>query len=212
LPDLDTPSAIMTSGSMVKLRVRKLRRSHIRTISLFLLAFGITAILGTRLLVSSVIPGLETGEALKPSWRHAFIQRMFGKGELDDDDVHLDVPFFEEPSVLRGKQSVLTTPRIPQSEYCTEAEYLDGAWTKRTEPITPSNIRQVFKLTDIARFRCPAKDAPPDDQISPDDPRSWSRIWEVAQWEWTTKSGCKKHDWSRWNFAKYCLRAKAGCT
>lgn len=203
----------MTSGAIVKRRVR-LRRVHVRTGSLLLLVVGIIVLLVTRSVVFPKGTSPTAGTGTPQSWRHTFIQRLFGNGELEDDDFHLNVPFYEEPLINRNQaqQSVQKTTRLPHLEYCTEAEYLDGGWTKREEPVTPDNIRRVFKLTDKARFQCPAKDAPPDDQVSPDDPAAWSRIWETAQWEWTPNSGCKKHDWSRWNFAKYCLRAKAGCT
>lgn len=146
----------MTSGSIVKRRVR-LRRAPFRAASLLLLVLGITAILGTRLLVYSSSPTPEARSDIKQSWRDRFTRRLFGDGALgdemddEDDDFHLDVPFFEEPSINRNRkhahQSVLKKLKLPQPEYCSEAEYLDGAWTKRAERITPRNIRKVFKLT-----------------------------------------------------------------
>jgi hypothetical protein len=35
----------------------------------------------------------------------------------------------------------------PRDHWCSEAEYLDGLWVKRSEPVTPENIRKIFKVT-----------------------------------------------------------------
>lgn len=34
-----------------------------------------------------------------------------------------------------------------QSDWCTEAEYLDGAWVTREEEVTMDNIRRIYKYT-----------------------------------------------------------------
>lgn len=34
-----------------------------------------------------------------------------------------------------------------ESEWCSEAEYLDGAWVTREEEVTLDNIRRIYKFT-----------------------------------------------------------------
>lgn len=114
-----------------------------------------------------------------------------------------------------------------ESEWCSEAEYLDGAWVTREEEVTLDNIRRVYKFTVsfLGIFYGPSTDLSlqPSGQLkcqakndrgnpSPDDPAFWARILETAQYEWTPNSGCRKHEFDKWNFAKYCLRSRGGCS
>jgi hypothetical protein len=66
---------------------------------------------------------------------------------------------------------------------------------------------------DRGKFECQANNATyGDDPINENDPKNYPRIFETAQYEYKPKSGCKKHEWDPWNFAKYCLRSKGGCS
>lgn len=114
-----------------------------------------------------------------------------------------------------------------ESEWCSEAEYLDGAWVTREEEVTLDNIRRIYKFTvglfvlgslrwtDLSlqpsgQLKCQAKND--RGNPSPDDPDFSARILETAQYEWRPNSGCRKHEFDKWNFAKYCLRSRGGCS
>ncbi|KAJ9096804.1 hypothetical protein QFC21_005075 [Naganishia friedmannii] len=100
-----------------------------------------------------------------------------------------------------------------RSDWCTEAEYLDGEWVKRDEEITLQRLREIYKYTDRGKFECQANNASyGDDPVNENDPKNYPRILETAQYEYKPKSGCRKHEWDPWNFAKYCLRSKGGCS
>jgi hypothetical protein len=97
-------------------------------------------------------------------------------------------------------------------EWCTEEEYLDGEWVLREEEVTLANIRKIYKYTDRGALKCLSKESAYGVDPEEDDPAHYERILETAQYEYRPRSGCKRHEWSRWNFAKYCLRTKAGCS
>lgn len=115
-------------------------------------------------------------------------------------------------------------------DWCTEEEYLDGEWVLREEEVTLDNIRRIYKytvsmgkcgsrsMTDLAvsqergTLKCLSKESAYGVDPEPDEPDHYARILETAQYEYRPRSGCKRHEWNRWNFAKYCLRTKAGCS
>lgn len=116
-------------------------------------------------------------------------------------------------------------------DWCTEEEYLDGEWVKREEEVTMENIRRVFHYTvrlslflslasahtyasfqDRGVLKCQARETGYGDDPKEDDPRMSERILETAQFEYRPKSGCRRHAWNRWNFSKFCLRSRAGCS
>ncbi|KAJ9096756.1 hypothetical protein QFC21_005026 [Naganishia friedmannii] len=109
----------------------------------------------------------------------------------------------------RNKQVALDSK---DEHWCTPSEYLEGEWLLREEEVTLENIRAVFKYTDLGLLKCRAADEPRGVEPGPDDPAAWARILETAQYKWVPKSVCKQHSWSKWNFAKYCLRSKGGCS
>lgn len=42
-----------------------------------------------------------------------------------------------------------------ESNWCSEAEYLDGAWVTRDEQVTLDNIRRIYKYT-VSEFCAPS--------------------------------------------------------
>lgn len=37
--------------------------------------------------------------------------------------------------------------RIKRGDWCTEAEYLDGEWSKREEEVTLARLREIYQYT-----------------------------------------------------------------
>lgn len=226
----------MTSGSIAKARTY-LRTSYAQIGGLLFFVFGLTILLATRLQTPAhqvtfhSTPLKESGS----SWTDTILQRVADWIPEDDEwenfQIH-DPSYYEEDSSAADgptQQKVLMRHTRPRQQWCSEAEYLDGLWVKRSEPVTPENIRKIFKVTvrpsrltctysltplqqNRVNPRCPPVASVSGQEYADDDPASWSRIWETAQYEWKPRSGCRKHEFDRWNFAKYCLRAKAGCS
>ncbi|KAJ9096761.1 hypothetical protein QFC21_005031 [Naganishia friedmannii] len=140
---------------------------------------------------------------------------------LDDDDADGETPDSAQRAHAKRKEWVEYGQQeqqhaqqpVGEKGWCSEAEYLDGSWVLRDELVTPETIGRAYKYTDKGKLRCQSRYLPPGaPQPSPEDAGYSSRIWETAQYVWTPKNGCKKHVWTRWAFAKYCLRARAGCS
>ncbi|KAJ9096757.1 hypothetical protein QFC21_005027 [Naganishia friedmannii] len=178
----------MSSGSSSKsIYVQGyLRHRYFRLLLLFLALFGLTQFLSVRLVGvdSDFLPKVEYARSFKDTFGDWGVQSL---------------TFPDEKYKTIG-------------EWCTEEQYLDGEWVVREEAVTLDNIRRVFKYTDLGDLKCQAKDAGYGNEPKGNDPAMYARILETAQYEYKPKSGCRTHEWNRWNFAKFCLRSRGGCS
>lgn len=143
----------MTSGSVAKARTY-LRTSYVRIGGLLFLVFGLTTLLADHLQAPSrnITSINKAVTETSSSWADTILRRVAEWIPEDDewedfridDGLHYDRVPREADSATR--QRVLKTSR-PGDHWCSEAEYLDGLWVKRTEPVTPQNIRKIFKVT-----------------------------------------------------------------
>lgn len=166
----------MTSGSIAKARTY-LRTSYARIGGLLFLVFGLTTLLAYRLQAPfpQAASTLTSTDGFSNSWVDTVLQRVAewipGDDEWEDFRIH-DTSHYDEDSEEGDgstQQKVLVQHPPPRGHWCSEAEYLDGLWVKRGEPVTPQNIREIFKVTVRPAPRLPHKPSP-DSFTEPSEP------------------------------------------
>lgn len=143
----------MTSGSIAKARTY-LRTSYARIGVLLFLVFGLTVLLAHRLQAPTraVSPIATAATAVRTSWTDTLLRRVADWIPEDDEweDFQInDRSSYEDgfPETDPARQQKVFKKQGPRDHWCSEAEYLDGLWVKRKEPVTPQNIRKIFKVT-----------------------------------------------------------------
>jgi hypothetical protein len=143
----------MTSGSIAKARTY-LRTSYARIGVLLFLVFGITTLLAHHLHAPTraAAPFATAVTGLGTSWTDTLLRRVADWIPEDDEweDFQInDRSSYEEdfPETDPARQQKVLKKQGRRDHWCSEAEYLDGLWLKRKEPVTPQNIRNVFKVT-----------------------------------------------------------------